>query len=589
MSAMIRPRTAMIPPVFLALALAAPSVAQAQTMAYGDVSGGEAVSGGPGADAAGSDDSQLETFSPKKARRAGRDGRGGGKRVVITPYIEANQIVDAELSPGSDVVTYSQAAAGLDATVAGRNNAASVSVRYEYHYGWGKKAGNGDSISGIASGYTTIAPGLTLQAGALATHASERGGGAGLGGNFSRDDATVDVYAIQGGPSLVTRAGDLDVSANYRAGFTKIDTHQRVRAGSTVIAPDVFDKSVSQIADVEAGFAPGTVLPVGVGAAGSFYQEDVNNLDQRVRDMQARGIVTVPVGRTVQATGAIGYEDVEVSSRDAVRDASGNPVVGRNGRYVTDKGSPRRIAYDTEGLIWDVGVMWRPSPRTALTAHVGRRYGAMNYNGTFTWSPDNRRTVSLAVYDTISAFGGNLSRLLDNLPDDFVAVRNPVTGNVGGCVASLEGNNCLAGALGAIRSSTFRSRGIAASYSMRFGRLDAGVGLGYDNRKYIAAPGTVLAIADGLTDENYWLTAYLSGQIDPRSGWGLNAYASLVKSDLDLGNVTNVGASAAYYRNLTRHLRAHAALSIDGTMASDDLLLDDFWNASALVGMRYSF
>jgi hypothetical protein len=577
----------MLRPLVSLTALAAmlvPLAAQAQSVGYGDVTGSDGAS----SDATGADGG----VSTKRERRGSGDGRqGGGKVVQIQPYLELNQIVDAQISPGSDLVTYTQAAAGVDASIAGRNNALSASVRYEYHQGWSKRAGHGDSISGIVSGYTRVAPGLTLNAGALAVRTNDSsggrfGGGGSLGSSYVGNTGDSTVYAVQGGPSYVGRIGDLDLGANYRAGYTKIDTDNGSRNGAQGFAPDLFDESVTQVADAQAGFAPGTVLPVGVGVAGSFYQENVSNLDQRVRDMQARAIVTVPVSRTVQVSGAVGYEDVEVSMRDAVRGPGGVPIV-RNGRYVTDKSGPRLIAYDTDGLIWDVGVSWRPSRRTALTAHVGRRYGATNYSGSFSWAPSARQTLSVGVYNTISGFGGNLGRVLDELPDDFVAVRNPISGELGGCVSSLQGNNCLTGAFTSLRSSTFRSRGIAATYNVRFGAIDAGLGIGYDNRKYIAAPGTVLAVVEGQVDENYWINANLNWAIDNRSGLYTNAYANLTKSDAYVGDISNVGLTTAYYRNLTNHLRAHAALGIDGTLGNDEFA--DFWTASALVGMRYNF
>lgn len=556
-----------------ALALAMPAVTHAQPV------------GGTGSPASAGEQADVGTGG---LRRNGRDGAAGsgGKTVRIAPYIEFNQLVDAQLSPGDEVVTYSQAAVGVDAVVAGRNTALSASVRYEYHEGWGRRASDGDSITGVVSGYTTVTPGLTLNAAGLASRARSDGEAGGFGGAYSRGGGDADIYAVQAGPSYAGRVGDLTVGANYRAGFTKIDVNDDADDGRPVRV-DTFDESVTHVADVQAGFAPGTVLPVGIGVAGSIYQEDVDLLDQRVRDAQARAIVTVPVSRTVQVSGALGYENVEISARDAVRDAQGNPVIGNDGRYVTNGSSPRFIAYETDGLIWDVGVMWRPSRRTALTAHVGRRYGTMNYNGTFSWAPDSRRTLSVAVYNTVSAFGGNLGRVLDDLPEDFVAVRNPITGDIGGCVSSLEGNNCLTGAFGTLRSSTFRSRGVAASYSMRFGAIDAGLGIGYDNRKYIAARGTVLAINDGRVEENYWLTANLGYTVDDRSGWYANAYANLIQSDLQLGDITNLGATAAYYRALTARLRATAALGIDGTLGNE--FTEDFWTASALVGMRYNF
>jgi hypothetical protein len=97
----------------------------------------------------------------------------------------------------------------------------------------------------------------------------------------------------------------------------------------------------------------------------------------------------------------------------------------------------------------------------------------------------------------------------------------------------------------------------------------------------------VLGSADGQVDENYWLAGNLNWAIDDRSGLYTNAYANLTKSDAFVGDISNVGLTTAYYRNLTNHLRAHAALGIDGTLGSEEF--DDFWNASALVGMRYNF
>lgn len=554
-----------------ALAVATmPAAAHAQAIGYEGVGGGEQGS------------ADASPYQAGKSGKAGKRGGRGAKRIEISPYIEIDQVVDAQLSPGSDVLTYTQLAAGIEASVAGRNNGASVSVRYERQFGWGRNAPDGDAISGIARGYTTIVHGLTVEAGALATQASVDGGRV-------ANNRKNKVYSIYGGPSLATRAGDISLSANYRAGFTKVDQSNAFVAAPGSVAVDVFDKSVTQVADLEAGFAPGTLLPVGLGAAGSFYQEDISNLDQRVRDMQARAMVTLPIGRTVQAVAAIGYEDVEISARDALRDAGGNPVVGSNGRYKTDKSAPRVMAYDVSGLIWDAAVMWRPGRRTSLSAHVGRRYGSTSFGGTLSYAPNDRSQLSVAVYDNVAGFGGQLNRLIDELPDDFEAVRDPVTGDLNGCVASLQGNNCFSGALGSLRSSTFRARGVAASYSMKLGRLNAGLGVGYDRRKFIAAPGTILAAANGVIDENTWIAGYLGGQLGQRAGWSTNVYANWISSNDPLfGDVNGYGASASYYHMFTRRLRASVAVGVDGS-TRDDALIEDVWTASALAGLRYNF
>lgn len=569
-----------------ALAFALPVAAHAQSTGYG--SGMGSAGSGMGGDSA----SDATSGKSDRASRRGAKGQTkgqGGKRIDIAPYIEVDQIVTAELSPGSDVLTYTQVAVGVDASIQGRNNGASASVRYQRQFGWGKKAGDGDVISGLVRGYTTIAPGVTFEAGALASQVNVENGGSALAAGPLSGNGKSTVHSVYAGPSVTQRIGDLDVGANYRAGFTKVEQSNASRDLQTGAAADVFDKSVVQSADVQAGFAPGTVMPVGVGVGGSFYQEDISNLDQRARDMQARAMVTVPVSRTVQVVGAIGYEDVEISSRDAVRDADGAPVIGSDGRYVTDKSSPREMAYDVSGLIWDAAVMWRPSRRTSLSAHIGRRYGSTSFGGTLAYAPSDRSQFNVAVYDNVSGFGGQVNRALDQLPDDFEVVRDPINGELRGCVASLEGGNCLSSVLGSVRSSTFRARGVAANYSMKFGRLSAGIGAGYDRRKYIAAQNTVLASANGVLDENWWLAAYIGGDLGRDAGWSANVYANWVSSNDPLtGDVAGYGASASYYKMFAPRLRGTLAIGIDGAK-NDTPSIDDLWTASALAGLRYTF
>lgn len=562
------------------------AVALAAMLVVAVPAAGHAQTGGAGENTS----PASEASSGKTGRAGSRDGRGrGAKRIELEPYIEIDQIVAAQLSGGDDVLTYTQAAVGVDAAISGRNTGASASVRYERQFGWGKNARDGDAISGIARGYVRLIPALTLEAGALATQANVGSGGEALPGSGINDKYKTSIYSVFAGPSVKTRAGDLDVAANYRAGFTKVEQSNAFRRPGAAAAVDVFDESVSHVADVEAGFAPGTVLPLGIAAAGSLYQEDTSNLDQRARDMQARAMVTAPVSRTARIVGSIGYEDVEISSRDALRDAQGLPVVGSDGRYVTDKSRPRRMAYDVSGLLWDVAVMWRPSRRTSFSAHVGRRYGSTSFGGTLAYSPNDRSQLSVSVYDNVGGFGGQLNRAIDQLPDDFEVVRDPITGELRGCVASLDGGNCFSGSLGSVRSAFFRARGVTASYSMKIGRLDAGLGLGYDRRNFIAARDTILGSAAGVVDENYWLAAYIGGELGRDAGWSTSAYANWISSNDPLfGNVNGYGASASYYRMFGPRLRGTVAVGIDGS-SSDRPSIDDIWTASALAGLRYSF
>ncbi|WP_338445239.1 preprotein translocase subunit YajC [Pelagerythrobacter marensis] len=534
----------------------------------------------------------LACAGPAAAQQtANEDARAerGERRASVDPYIEASQVLMAELSPGDDVVTYTQVAAGVDASLTGRNNGGSVSVRYERNIAYGDDMRDSDTVSGVARGYATVVPRtLTIEGGALAARTRVDGNGGATLNPLVGDDSESRIYSAYAGPNLHTRAGDVEVNANYRIGYTRVEAPDALVLEPGENPVDVFDESLAQSAGFHLGTKPGEPLPIGLGVGGGWVQEDVSNLDQRVRDRFVRGDVQVPVGRSLAVVGGVGYEDVEVSSRDAVRDADGNPVIGDDGRFVTDKSAPREIAYDVSGLIWDVGVMWRPSTRTALEAHVGRRYDSTTYYGTFAWAPNARSNVNVAVYDTVSGFGGLLNSALADLPTEFSAARNALSGDFTGCVGSDEGADCLAGVLGSVRSSVFRSRGIAASYGVRLGRIDTGVGAGYQRRKFIAAPGTVLESANGVVDEAYWVNYYLNARLGRNAGFGANAYASRIDSGFAAdGEVLVLGASAAYRRSITDRLSARAAVAIDHL--DSEATVEDYTSASALLGLRYDF
>jgi hypothetical protein len=511
--------------------------------------------------------------------------------VAITPYIEADQVVTAELEPGSDSVTYTTVAVGADATITGHYSAASASVRYERHFGESKGFSDGDTISGVARASVAIVPhAVTVEAGALASRDSVDSSGGTFGGAFANADSTTSrVYSGYIGPSVETHAGDLEIEGHYRFGYTKVKEPSAVVVGTTGVVPvDLADESTTHNAQARVGFRPYTVAPVGAGVGGMWIEQNVSNLDQRVRDRNVRGDVTVPVSPTLAFAGGVGYEDVEVSSRDAKRNAAGDPIIGADGRYVTDKSAPRRIAYQTDGLIYDVGVMWRPTTRTSLEAHVGRRYDSTTYYGNFAYKPNSRESVSVSVYDGITSFGGLITDQLAGLPAEFTAVRNAFTGDLGGCVASLEGGTCLRGSLGSLTSAAFRSRGVSATYSVLFGRTTAGVGIGYDRRKFIAAPGTVIASANGVTDETFWAAIYGTTKLDARSSLSASASADWFDSGFagTGGSAVGYTASLAYYRKIVGGLSGTAAVGLDGIRQDN---LPDIMSASALLGLRYEY
>jgi hypothetical protein len=556
----------------LGTALAAlPQLAAAQSLDYGSTSG-EDVGSAP---------------TTRDGRRAGGGGTGAGRtRPTIVPYIEAQQVMNAELSPGRDVITWSVLAAGVDGGIRGRNSEASFSLRYERQIGWGK-ASSGDVVSGLVRGNLALVPhAVTLEAGALATRTSIDPSGASLPGSFDRSRST-HLWSAYAGPSVQTMAGDIAVTGSYRFGYTAVGSNQVVTTNGNTATGDLFDHSTQHMASAHAGVRPGEVLPVGLGIGAGYYQEDVANLDQRVKDLQVRADVAVPVTMDLNLVGGVGYQKVEVSSRDAVRDANGLPVIAGNGRYVTDESQPRQIAYESSGLIWDAGVTWRPSRRTALEAHAGWRYGGTTYYGSFGWKPSRRSTLNLSVYDSISGYGGLVNKALTALPADILIQRNPVSNDITGCTTSEEQSGCLTGVFGSLRSATFRARGVQGSYALDLGRYSTGIAAGYDRRKFIAAAGTVLASANGVIDENTWLSAWFGGRIDRATTFNTILTAAWFRSGfVGEGDATALGVGGTVQHTFDNHLSASAALSLQGIQRD---LVDDYTNASAQVGLRYSF
>ncbi|MBL4897123.1 MAG: hypothetical protein JKY75_09735 [Erythrobacter sp.] len=118
--------------------------------------------------------------------------------------------------------------------------------------------------------------------------------------------------------------------------------------------------------------------------------------------------------------------------------------------------------------------------------------------------------------------------------------------------------------------------------------MTAGIGAGYDRRRFIGAPGTVLELADGVVDESYYVTAGVSGPVGSRASFAINTFASWFDSGaLGTDSVRAIGASGSYTEEIYRNLSARAAVAI--SMLDSDLAPDNFTTASALLGLRYDF
>jgi len=561
--------------------LAALLLAGTATSAHAQFSG-DSGSGSGDAPAAGSAPS-----SEGSTDRQGKRGQSQQKQrqISVTPYLEVGQVLTADLKNGGDVLTYTTVAAGIDAAIVTRRAELAGTLRYEHRFGW-SGTDDADIVSGLARGRLEVSRGLNLEAGALATRTRADGQGADSGLFLGNSSNVANLYSVYAGPTLTQRLGGFDVGAGYRFGYTKVDVDT-----APVLAPgarqqNLFDSSTNHVAWASIGQRPGD-LPFGWQVSGGYEREDTNQLDQRFEGKYARADVTVPIGPTVALLGGVGYEDIEIGQRNPVLDGNGVPVRDAAGRYITDKSQPRQLSFDTDGLIWDAGVMWQPSRRTSLTAKVGRRYGDTIYTGSFTYRPDHATLFQVGVYDGLSSLGRGMSSGLSALPTQFDPTRNPLSGDVNTCVFGEASGGCLNNQLGNANAFQYRNRGIQAIMTSQYGRWTYGVGVGYDRRRLLVPRGSAIANLNGITDESYYLFLTAGRRLDADSDISLAGYLNYFDNGAPgAGDVQSAGLSASYSRRFWRSLTGTAAASLN---AFDQDGFNSQLIGSALVGLRYNF
>ena len=519
---------------------------------------------------------------------AAAQAQDGKVQKQITPYVELNQVLLADLQ-NDDVTTYTSIAAGVDAQIATRRVQGQVSYRYEHRFAYEDDLADDSVHSGLARVAVQANRLLSFEAGALAARARTDIRGAALGTSGAGDvKNTSQIFSAFAGPNLSTQVGDTSISAAYRFGYNKVESSETITGVPANQQPlDLFDSSTTHLATISVGSRPGTVLPIGLTANATWAREDASQLDQRFDDKFLRLDAVAPLSRELAIVGGVGYEKLEISQRDAVVDATGAPVLDSNGRFITDESSPRRLAYETDGLFWDAGVMWRPSPRTSLEARVGQRYDTTIYTGTMSHQISQTSGFAVGVYNTVQSFGRGVNDTLATLPTSFESQADPFGNQFGGCVFGNSGaraGGCFNPVLNAITTANFRARGVDGVLSTEVDAWRVGFGAGYANRRFLVPIGDALF---GTADELYYAQALFGRDLTRRSSVNLNVYGTYTDSGL-LGapDVWGTGANGSYNYSFGRF----GAVASAGIFASDvegpggkDAL------AQAALGMRYSF
>ncbi len=527
--------------------------------------------------AAGASFAALAVAMPAHAQSSSDD-----KRLDVVPYIGVDQVVMGPLKGGGDVLTYTNVTAGVTAEVKNRRVEAVVDLQYNHSFGWSSQAVDQDVLSGVAHANVNLGSGFSLMSGGLATRVRTDGLS---GASTQRDTYTSQVWSGYVGPSYTTQLGDFNVNGSYRLGYTRVDDSVNQNFGGAQPNGSFADSWTHSLFG-SVGFSPNTVLPgIGLTASAGYDREEASQLDQRFEDLWGRVDATVPLTPTLAAVGGVGYEKIEISQRSPALDTDGTPLI-RNGRYVTDKSSPRALIYDFDDIIWDAGVLWRPSRRTTLQARVGERYGGMTYQGSFLWQGRDS-SVAIIVFDGIDSFGRMITADVAALSgSSFDVARNPFTGDITGCAFSTTGGGqCFNDALSGITDANFRYRGVSAQYSLRRGPWGWGLGAGYSQRKFITPNGQTVLIR-GSRDENWYGNGSVSYMFNDRDSIDLVTYINYFDASGGRPDVLNYGAFTSYYKGLSRRLSASASLGLDGVQADD---FETIISAMGQVGLRYSF
>jgi len=514
----------------------------------------------------------------------------GETRTSIHPYLEVEQVLSADLN-GGDTLTYTTVGGGIDANIRGRRVTATISYNYQRRIAWNGDMNDDDVHSGLAAAQVQIVPGtLTFDAGALAVRSHGDLNVPVPGFQSSDDPNLVQVYSIYAGPTLSTRVGPVAVGASYRLGYVHVDDESlsnRSRVPGQA-RNNRYDSSTVHSAQVHAGMKPGE-LPVGWTASAGYEREDNDLFDATNEAMYVRGDLVVPISHSLAVTGGAGYEKLKASQQDILRGSNGLPVIGPDGELFADPSRPRLLAYDQSGLIWDVGVIWRPNRRTELQARVGRRYGGMTYVGSFEHRISEAYAVTASVYDQVTSFGRLLISDLNGMPRDFKIGRNRLGGARGGCVFGNDPGTgaCFDDALQAINNASFRHRGANILLSGGRGPWSFGVGAGYARRNYFGAGNGQPFDLANVVDESFTVEGSAERQLSSNSSVAVDSYVGWYNSgQAGEGSSRGAGITGSYYRTfMNGHLEGSAQAGLYNVHSGDF----DSTVASILFGLRYYF
>lgn len=511
--------------------------------------------------------------------------------VRIDPYIEVEQVLIAPLSDDSgNVTTSTGVAAGVTASVQTTRTQLAADLRYQHFFGYDDNLSDQDILTGIVRGRTQLVANLlSVEGGALATRSTFGGIGAAIGGNRLRSDA--QLYSAYIGPQLATSVNGIGLTAGYRFGYNRVETDSAFTDGFGRVPFGLAEESTGHALYASASAQPGR-LPFGWTLSGAYEREESDPLDQRFEVATLRADLTFPISPTLAVVGGVGYEDIEVSRRAALVDATGRPVLDSDGRLQSDTTRPRQLTYDVDGLIYDGGLLWRPSALTSVEARLGHRYGGTIFTGALNWQFSRSGGLSVVVFDERDTFGRSVTRGLTRLPTNFNVARGAFQNDLLGCVFGADGaGGCVDPLSSAFAATSFRTRGVNAVVSLSRGASSFGAGGGYSRRSFDAPDFGPGAFVTGPSDETVYLNAFYNTRLGARQTLGLDLTSSWYDPNLPAGvlgggSVFALSGEGQYGYAFSNRLTANSSLGLyyiepDG--------FDDQLTAAARLALRYGF
>lgn len=208
-------------------------------------------------------------------------------RPIVRPYLEVGQVLTADFE-NDDVVTYSTLTLGVDTEIKSQRTEVSLQYRYDRRFGAGRDFGDTSLHTGIGRAHAVLVPGLfSVDSGILATRARRNFRGEALQDAGFNDANSSQVFSAYVSPSLQHDIGLLDVSAQYRLGYTRATDQAAFDAPAEALWIAPFTSSVSQSVAAKIGMRPGSV-PFGWAFSAGAGEDRQKILASRFRTEQVR-------------------------------------------------------------------------------------------------------------------------------------------------------------------------------------------------------------------------------------------------------------------------------------------------------------